>query len=283
MRSPALQAGFLRQQRGEAAADTVALFVALMQLTNMFVIFQDMPVTVVVAQLARFKGKREGERAGIIVSAHRRHNQVMPVSYRARLHIGDQLRNGLRLQKHHHHGGEHKGVAAVETRLIQIALLDMNVGDAFLSGNLLKTRQAGGIVIPGGDVKAVLAQKQAVAAVAAAKIERFAGIKMGQRRQYFRMGRRQAIGFGKIVFSFNHDSLLSENRRAQAPICSGFFFQHQLPAGDFVPVGLFTLQIELHQVVLAEIARRERQRPVAFVGRQLQRVGTGGRLTLIIE
>jgi len=48
-RGPVLQAGFLRQQRGETAADAVAMLVALMQLADVLVVFEDMPVAIVMA------------------------------------------------------------------------------------------------------------------------------------------------------------------------------------------------------------------------------------------
>lgn len=62
-----------------------------------------------------------------------------------------------------------------------------------------------------------------------------------------------------------------------------FFFDQQLPADDVVPVGLFALEIELHQVVLCQVAGREAQRPVVVVGGQAQRFRRGGRLTLVVE
>ena len=61
------------------------------------------------------------------------------------------------------------------------------------------------------------------------------------------------------------------------------FLYRQLPAGYVVPVALLALQIQLNQVVLAEIIPRERQRPVAFVGLQLQVAGPGGGLALIVQ
>ena len=62
-----------------------------------------------------------------------------------------------------------------------------------------------------------------------------------------------------------------------------FFVDQQLPADDVVPVGLLALEVQLHQVVLRQVAGREAQRPVVVVGGQAQRFRRGGRLALVVE
>ena len=66
-------------------------------------------------------------------------------------------------------------------------------------------------------------------------------------------------------------------------VLRAFFVDQQLPADDVVPVGLLAFEIELHQVVLRQVAGREAQRPVVVVGGQAQRFRRGGRLTLVVE
>ncbi len=51
---------------------------------------------------------------------------------------------------------------------------------------------------------------------------------------------------------------------------SGFFFlDHQLPAGDVLPIFLFPFQIQLYQRVVAKEIVWERQCPVVVIGMQL--------------
>ena len=92
-------------------------------------------------------------RIGIIVGAHRRHNQVVTVLARAGLHIGDQLRNGRRLQEHHYHGGKHKLIITVEAYLIQVALFGMYLLQLLFRDDAVKALRALRIVVPAVTVK----------------------------------------------------------------------------------------------------------------------------------
>lgn len=47
-----------------------------------------------------------------------------------------------------------------------------------------------------------------------------------------------------------------------------FFFDHQLPAGDVLPIFLFPFQIQLYQRVVAKEIVWERQRPIVVIGMQ---------------
>jgi hypothetical protein len=111
--------GLARQHRGKAQLDAVAVFIGAVQFANVFVVFEQLPAFVVVAQLTAFERKREADGARVIRRIHRGNDQVVTARRGAALHIGDKSRDGFCLQEHQHHGGENKSYSPSKLRLLR--------------------------------------------------------------------------------------------------------------------------------------------------------------------
>ena len=170
-----------------------------MQLTDVLIVFQQLPALVIITKLIRFKGKREADGAGIVFGIHRRHNQVIAAGGGAALHIGDQAGDGVRLEEHHHYGGEDQVILAVKAQAVEVFHRRLQIIQSLGGANTFQIVDAHRIFIPRRHREAVRRQIKAVTPVAAAQIQRPPRRHNRRGMQHLGMGAGQAVFLTKII------------------------------------------------------------------------------------
>ena len=172
-----------------------------MQFANVLVVFEQLPAFIVVAQLTAPERKREADGAGIVLGVHRRDNQVIAPGGGAALHIADESRDGVRLEEHHHYGGEDQIILADKGHAVEVFHRGLQIIQPFGGANSLQIVDAHRIFIPRRHREAIRRQIKTVTSVAAAQIQRPSRRHNRRGMQHLRVGAGQAIFFTKIIFS----------------------------------------------------------------------------------
>ena len=144
-----------------------------MEFPHLFVVFDQLPAFIVVAQFTGFEGKREADGARIILRIHGGNDQVIAAWFSATLHIGDKTRDGFRFEEHQYDGGKNKIIFAVKGQVVQILNRRLQIRDPFRRLNALDVIDAHRVFIPRRHVIAIGSEVEAVAAIPATQIERF--------------------------------------------------------------------------------------------------------------